>query len=695
MGRDPIRRPTAAQRRADDTARLAAIVSSADDAIIGKTLDGVITSWNRAAEALFGHTAAEAIGQSITLIIPLDRRDEEKEILARLRRGESLQHFETERITKDGRLIPISLTVSPVRDAHGRLTGASKIARDISDRRRAEQKLESSARQIELLYRLVDQVGGAKDRKGVCEAAVGAIVEGIGVPRASVLLLDDTGTMRFAAWRGLSESYRTAVNGHSPWSADAIDPEPILVDDVRKADLGPLAPVIEAEGIGALGFFPLVSRGRLLGKFMLYHDRPHAFTTDETRLALTVAQHVAAGLSRVASDEAIAASLERERAARQEADTARSDAEAANEAKDEFLAMLGHELRNPLAAIMTSASVVEASAIEPVMRRSVATITRQATHLARLTDDLLDVARITRRRIELERQPVDLRATVKLAWEAQRHHAEAKEQQVTLSLPTRSVMVWGDPVRLQQVVGNLLNNASKYSPQGGSIWLQVGREQDQAVLRLRDDGAGIQAAQLGSIFDLFFQANPTLARTEGGLGIGLTLARRVVEMHGGTIEAESPGLGLGSTFTLRLPHASGIEPADVPDRTRTAAVSRRVLLVEDHDDGREALATLLRRLGHHVEEASTGAAGIEAAARRPPDVVFLDIGLPDIDGFEVARRLRQVGGQRVFLVALTGYAQPRDKVRSVEAGFDLHLVKPVSATTLTDVIERLTADAAP
>jgi PAS domain S-box-containing protein len=675
----------------DAAARFAAIVDSAEDAIVGKTLEGVITSWNRAAEILFGYTAQEAVGKSITLIIPAERHAEEQEILRRLRRGEFIKHFETERRTKDGRLIPISLSVSPVRNAQGVVIGASKIARDISDRRRTEARMEVTVRTLETLYRLVDQVTRAKDRRGVCDAALRAIVSGVRADRASVLMLDEAGVMRFVAWSGLSDAYRAAVEGHSPWTRDTADPAPILVADVAASDLGDLRPVIASEGIAALAFFPLAVNGRLLGKFMVYYDRPHVFTPEETRLGATVAQHVAFGLARVASDEAVASSFERERAARRDADAARREAEAANEAKDEFLAMLGHELRNPLAAIVTSAAVVEAGAPEPTLRRSVAAISRQATHLARLTDDLLDVARITSRQIELERQPVDLRTVVTLAWEAQRHRAEAKQQRVAVTLPDRPLMVWGDTVRLQQVVGNLVNNASKYSPEGGAIRVDARSENEQVVLRVSDEGAGIPPAKLTSIFDLFVQANPTLARTEGGLGIGLTLARRVVDLHGGTIEASSAGLGRGATFTVRIAQALGIEPSERDSAPAAAVAARRILIIEDHDDGREALVTLLRRLGHDVDQAATGAAGVEAAVRRRPDLVIVDIGLPDIEGYEVGRRIREALDGQVCVIALTGYAQPRDRDRSAQAGFDAHLVKPVTASALVDVIDRLTA----
>ncbi len=499
-------------------ARLAAIVANADDAIVSKTLDGFITSWNRGAEMLFGYTEAEVIGKSITIIIPTERLFEEDEIISRLRRGEAIEHFETERRAKDGRLIPISLTVSPIRGSDGRVVGASKIARDVSERKRLEAEREEARRN--------EQVALAQAR-------------------------------------------------------------------------------------------------------------------------------------------------------------------LANQAKDEFLAMLAHELRNPVGVIVNALAVLDRQAAGPQHDRARSLIGRQANHLARLLDDLLDVARIGGRLVELEREPVNLRGAVEQAAEAERPRMEHKRQRLIMSLGPAPATVMGDPVRLQQIFGNLLNNAMKYTPVGGSIWIELRVEDGRAVVTVTDNGPGIPADKLATVFDLFVQANPTLARTEGGLGIGLTLVKELVELHGGDVTAAIAGPLGGTRFTVHLPIATGAATASASAAPAPppAARAQRVLVVEDSDDGREMLATLLRMLGHEVFEASTGAAAIEQARRHAPAVVIMDIGLPDIDGYEVARRLRGRMGADVRLVALSGYGQPQDRARSREAGFDEHLVKPVDPATLGEVIQ--------
>jgi PAS domain S-box-containing protein len=322
-----LRRLGRSRRRPAASAQLAALVASADDAIVSKDLDGIITSWNPAAEALFGYSAAEAVGKSILLIIPPERHAEEREILRRLRRGEAIRHFETERIRRDGRRIAISLAVSPVRDAAGRVMGASKIARDITERLASEQALREAVQRLEVLYRLADEVGRAKDPAAVCEAAIEAIMA-VGAARASVLLFDENGVMRFYAWRNLSAEYRAAVDGHSPWSRDSVDPQPIMVEDVlTDAALAALRSVITAEGIRALAFVPLVSHGEVLGKFMVYYDAAHVFSAAETRLMAGIAQHVAFGLGRVRAEAAIESLLTGEQLARRDAEERRRIAE--------------------------------------------------------------------------------------------------------------------------------------------------------------------------------------------------------------------------------------------------------------------------------------------------------------------------------------------------------------------------------
>jgi PAS domain S-box-containing protein len=672
----------------DAAAHLAAVVAGAEDAIVSKTLEGIVTSWNRAAEQMFDYSSAEMIGQPIARVIPPDRLGEEAEILSRVGRGETLATFETERVARDGHRLLVSLTVSPITEPGGRIIGASKIARDITERRRAEGELRRTVQRLEALYRLADRVGRAKDPADVCDAAVEAIMAG-GADRASVLVFDDDGVMRFRAWRNLSDAYRAAADGHSPWTPAARDAAPITAEDVL-ADpaLASLRDVIAGEGIRALAFVPLVDQGRLLGTFTVYHDTPHRFSADELRLATTIAHKVAFGLARVETEATLRDLLLREQAARREADAARAEAERASRAKDEFLAMLAHELRNPLGVIVNAIAVINGNAHLPAdLRRPGTMVRRQAEHLARLLDDLLDVARITSGRIELDRDPVDLRAAIDLAVEAHRHRLEAKRQRLAVVVPERAVTVTGDAVRLQQVVGNLLDNAVRYTPAGGAIAIALTTEAGEARLQIRDDGAGIPPESLVSVFELFAQANPTLARTEGGLGIGLTLVKRVVELHGGSIRAQSEGSGRGAEFVIRLPLAA--EPAAGPSERACPPVlhPRRVLVIEDHPDGREMLALALRLQGHEVFEAATASAGLEAAGRHTPDVVLVDIGLPDRDGYEVGRQLREKLGDGLRLIAVTGYGQPRDRARSSEVGFDAHLVKPVDPARLAEVLQ--------
>jgi PAS domain S-box-containing protein len=675
----------------EDAARLAAIVTGAEDAIVSKTLEGVVTSWNPAAESMFGYTALEAVGRPISMIIPPDRMHEEYEILARLKRGERTEHFETVRLHKSGRLIPVSVTVSPVRAPDGRVIGASKIARDRTEQQRAHDALRTTVRGLEALYRLADRVARAADRAQIHEAALDAITAAMGVDRASILLFDPEGRMRFVAWRGLSEAYRLATDGHSPWAPDSEEHAPITVFDVFLDEtLASLREVVLAEGIRALLFVPIESQGRLIGKFMVYADAPRSFSSDECLLAETIGRHVAFGLVRVDAERAATASLARERAARAEADAARAQAENTNREKDEFLAMLAHELRNPLGPIVHAAEILEQDrGLDETARRAVAMVDRQARHMARLLDDLLDVARITRGRIGVRSEALDLRDPVTQAVEANRGAFDVKAQHLSLSLPEVPVPVVGDPARLQQVVGNLLHNARKYTPAGGSVRVALVATGSAAEVRVEDDGIGIAREHLPSIFELFVQANPTLARTEGGLGVGLTLVRGVVELHGGQVSAASEGIGRGARFTVTLPTAPADARAVPAPAPAIRPSARRILVVEDNPDGREALGMLLRLQGHEVDEAGSGREAIAAAERNPPDLVLLDIGLPDLDGYQVAAALRIALGSRVHLVALTGYGQPGDRERVRAAGFDAHLLKPVSLDAISRAVASL------
>ena len=518
-----IFRDVTAQRRTEHdkasqllTARfLSSIVESSDDAIISKSLDGVIQSWNAAAERLFGYSAPEAIGRHISLVIPPDRMTEEDVIISALRDGQRIEHFETERVRRDGQRIVVSLTISPIMDADGCVVGASKIVRDFTERKRLEDNLR-----------------------------------------------------RLAA--DLSETDRR---------------------------------------------------------------------------------------------------------------------------KDEFLATLAHELRSPLAPLLNMLEVMKRSEGDTgTLRRARATIERQLGQLVRLVDDLLDLNRITHNRLELRRSDVDLSPVIHQAVEVSRPIADAAGHEIRLSLPAEPIHLHADAARLAQVFGNLLNNSCKYTRPGGTISIAAERRGEAAIVSVRDNGIGIPQNKLESIFEMFTQVDPSLERSQGGLGIGLTLVKRLVQLHGGSIEAKSAGNGRGSEFVVTLPAGvpSMVGVTAAPALARDLIPPRRILVVDDNRDSAESLAMLLSITGNETHVAHDGIDAYEAVVSYRPDVVLLDIGLPRLSGHDVCRRIReQPWGADIVLIALTGWGQEEDHRRSREAGFDGHLVKPVEYAELVALLSSL------
>jgi signal transduction histidine kinase len=365
----------------------------------------------------------------------------------------------------------------------------------------------------------------------------------------------------------------------------------------------------------------------------------------------------------------------------------------ADRRKDEFLATLSHELRNPLAPIRTAVEIMRLARADPdLVEKARATIERQLLHLVRITDDLLDVARITQNRIELRRARIDLRAVLHGALEASRPMIDVQGLALTLDIPPQPLWIVADFTRMAQAFSNLLNNAAKYTERGGQIRVSMEAAGGMASVTVADTGLGIQPDLLSRIFDMFTQLQEHRDRAQGGLGIGLTLAKRLVEMHGGTIEAQSEGLGSGSRFVVRLP----ITPdADVEDdvggrESLSASVGYRVLVAEDNPDAAEMMRLMLEFKGHDVQVAADGMEAIALAERFAPHIAFVDIGMPRMDGYDVARGIRERLGAAVVLVALTGWGQDEDKRRSREAGFDHHLTKPPEP----EVLERLIATCA-
>lgn len=498
-------------------ARLVAIVETSDDAIVSKTLEGIVTSWNSGAHRIFGYTSDEMIGQPISKIIPPDRVDEEPQILERIRQGERIDHYETIRMTRDGRLIDVSVTISPLRDSGGTIIGASKIARDISSQNKIERELQI-----------------AKDA-----------------------------------------------------------------------------------------------------------------------------------------------------------------AEAANRAKDHFLNVLSHELRTPLTPVLAAISHIESDPNLPpsILREHIAMIRRNVETEARLVDDLLDLTRIMRGKIQLHFEVVDAHATLRATMAMLKSRADAKELSVTIAFTAREHHIWADPARLQQIFLNLLSNAIKFTPVAGAIMIHTSNfNGDGWRLELSDNGIGIEPDILPRLFTAFEQGGPVPSREYGGLGLGLSIVRSMAEMHGGRVSAASAGHGKGATFTIDLksiPARSDRIAGRDENAHSTSDVGhgRRILLVEDHVDTRKVMSRLLAGFGFVVLATGTVREALHIAERENVDLLISDIGLPDGSGVDLMRQLR--ARQPIKGIALSGFGQEDDLRRSVEAGFLKHLTKPVNFSTLRDVIAKL------
>ncbi len=498
------------RKRADEMqGLLAAVVEYSDDAVISKSLDGTILSWNAGAGGMFGYGEAEAVGQSINMIIPPELQAAETDLLARVRRGERVEPFETVRVARDGRRLDVSLSLSPVRDETGAITGASSIGRDISDRKALERSLRES------------------DRR-----------------------------------------------------------------------------------------------------------------------------------------------------------------------KDEFLAVLAHELRNPLAPIRSGVAALQlALPGDETVRRTAQIVERQVRQMSRLLDDLLDVARITHGKLELRKELITLQSAIEVAVETTQPLLASASQTLQLDVPDAPIMVMADPVRLAEVFGNLLSNASKYSPEGTPVSVTLRGHGTSASVEVRDRGIGLAPEDMPTLFEMFAQVTEARAHAQGGVGIGLALVKGLVDLHGGLVTATSEGPGKGSVFRVELPLAAGVSTdgaAVAADAVPASAQNRRVLVVDDNRDSADALVVLIEALGYEARAAYDGSAAVSESQAFVPDIVFMDLGMPGMDGYEAARRIRQVpGGDAIHLVALTGWGQDRDREQTREAGFDDHLVKPIDPGAMHGLLEGL------
>ena len=618
------------------TARLlAAIVESSDDAIISKSLQGIIQSWNAAAERLFGYTAEEAMGQHISLVIPPDRIAEEDDIIASLKAGKRIEHFETERVRKDGRRIFVSLTISPIKDDTGKVVGASKIVRDVTERKRAE-----SERQM-----FVTLVENSTDFIGICDLQ--------GVP----FFINRAG-LEMVGLRDIEEARQTTISK-------------FFFPEDQERIWNEFFPAVLNEGHGEIEIrFRHFKTGA--ARWMSYKV-----------LALTDAANQPIAFATVSQD------ITERRRLLEDLQRLAADLSAADQRKNEFLATLAHELRNPLAPMSNMLAVVKRAGNDgEVVKRAHETLERQLNQMIRLVDDLLDLNRITHDRLDLRRGEVELSSVIEQAVEVARPLCDAADQDLTVALPDEPIYLNADRARLAQVFGNLLNNSCKYTRASGTIKLSAKHENDQVVVTVQDNGAGIPPDKIDSIFDMFMQVDRSSERSQGGLGIGLTLVKRLVEMHGGSIEARSEGVGLGSEFIVRLPVISKLAVTEaVADDGAELSTGRRVLIVDDNHDSADSLAMLLEITGNKTFQAHDGLEALDAVEKHHPEVVLLDIGLPKLDGHEVCRRIREKPwGRNITIIALTGWGQDDDRRKSEEAGFNGHLVKPVDYDQLLDLL---------
>jgi PAS domain S-box-containing protein len=606
--------------------RLAAIVESSDDIILSKDLDGVITSWNRGAERVLGYTADEAIGHSVSILIPPEHAEDTEKILSKIRRGERVDHYETKRRRKDGTIIDVSLTVSPILNEEGEIIGASKVGRDITDQRRTQELNERLAAIVESS----DDIILSKTLEGIITS------------------------WNRGAERALGYSAEEAVGQHVSL---LIPPE--HAEDTEK-------------------ILSKIRRGEQVEHYETKRRRKDGSIIDVSLTVSPIRNHSGqiVGASKIGRDITGQKILELER-------------EEASRHKDEFLAMLAHELRNPIAAINGAAQLFGKLQAEEELEWAKEVVQRQIKHLTRLIDDLLDVSRITRGKIVLQKEPVDLAPIVRSALEHVRSLVEERKHELTVSLAAGELRLDADPVRLEQILINLLTNAAKYTDAGGRISLTTSRGQSEIVIRVHDTGVGIGADVLPRIFDLFSQGDRTIARSEGGLGIGLTIVQKLVELHEGSVSATSEGLGRGSEFTVRLPASAAVIHAKstTGGLPRTARTTSRVLVVDDNHDMATGLAKLLTLLGHDVQTAFDGQTAIDLAITFRPEIVLLDIGLPGMNGYDVVRRLRTEDCCRnSLIIAITGYGQVEDIRKSKEAGFDHHMVKPIDYHALMTVM---------
>ena len=660
---------------------------------------GRVSSWNKGAERAKGWHADEVLGAPYEIFFTSEDRAAgvPRQLLASALRDGNCE-LVTLRARKDGTHFPASVHLTALRSTTGELRGFAQITRDLTASRKAEelerrlsaeragreaaeaaeQRVRASEERLRQLQRVTAALSEAATPSEVASVVLVQALHALEADAGAVYALSADGTalelldQRDHPEEALSGFVTIPLGLRSPLTDAARERTPRFYETFE-ACAGLYPHLREAIGAGrfeASAALPILTHGALLGVLGIRFRKARAFDASDRSLLLTLSELCAQAL-----DRARLFAAERK---------ARSEAEAASRAKDEFLAMLSHELRNPLAPIVSALQLMKLRNAD-VFQTERNAIERQTTHLVRLVEDLLDISRITEGKVALKKEYVELAEVVGRAVELSSPLLERRRHHLAVMVPSRGLALHGNPTRLAQIVSNLLTNSAKYTPPGGHIEVAARGDQERVVLTVRDDGAGIAAATLPHVFDLFAQERQSIDRSQGGLGLGLAIAKSLVAMHDGTISAFSEGPGKGSTFTVDLPAAPTLDAASHSERRLGpqdgSEAGRRVLVVDDNPDAAELLAEVLRKTGHVAAIAHDGPGALRLAGSFRPEIALLDIGLPVMDGYELARRLRdQVGAVR--LIAVTGYGQPADRERVHVAGFEAHIVKPVDLVAL-------------
>ncbi len=697
---DDRRRMEEALRKSDlELRHLAAIVDHSDDAIVSKDTDGRILSWNHAAERMYGYSAEEAVGRSIRLIVPPDRQGEEDHVLASIRRGARIDHFETVRLRKDGTTVPISLTVSPIRDASGAVIGASKIARDISERQRAEAAAARTTRHDSVLAEATTVLTAAKSPDDTLRSLAPLIVPDLADWCAIDRVTDDGDVETVAVahadhgQQDLVQAARREAGGRRA----LFSPQPVVrtgapiliarvTDDMLAAGDDPdLQSALRRLGVVSYLCVPLVLHGRSLGALtMATTVSGRLFDHEDLRLAEGIATRAALALENARAYEQL---------------------ETANRLKDEFLATLSHELRTPLNAVVGYARLLRSGTVSPErVPQMIEVMDRNATALTQIVEDVLDVSRIISGKSRLHVRPLELGQVLRDAVGTIEPAADAKGVRGQSVLETDAA-VSGDPDRLQQAFWNVLSNAVRFTPRGGRVHVCLQRVNSHVEVVITDTGIGITAAFLPHVFERFRQAEGGTNRQHGGLGLGLAIARHIVEMHGGTIHAASEGPGTGATFRIRLPlmivHTEPyLEVGRVHPRTSAGPGTgpagdlhgMHVLAVDDDEDALALFTTVLQQAGARVTTASSVETAMERLQIDHPHVLIADLGMPVHNGFDLIRQVRESPDpalRQIPAAALTAYARSEDRAKVLHSGFEMHLAKPIHPSELVAAVAAL------